>query len=167
MTVWAVLATGPSMSQEVADYVRGKCKVVAVSNAYTLAPWADALVSHDRNWWRHYPDAMNFKGPKYCRFELNGTERFNPFGMPIGCNSGLMGIYLAFSLGASKVLLLGFDMQGSHFFGRHGGNLTNTPAKRFQQHMHQFKSFKGCPVINCTPNSALKTFPMADIRDML
>ncbi len=31
-TICAVLATGPSMSQEIADYVRGRCKVVAVSD---------------------------------------------------------------------------------------------------------------------------------------
>lgn len=167
MTLWTVIATGPSLKQDDVDYVRGKCKVVAVSNAYTVAPWADCLVSHDRNWWRHYPDAMNFEGPKYCRFELNGTQRFNPFGMPIGCNSGLMGMYVAQSLGASKILLLGFDMKGSHFFGRHGGTLTNTTKQRFSQHLHQFRHFKGCEVINCNPDSALTRFPFGDIRSIL
>jgi len=59
----AVLATGPSLTLEQCDQLRGRCKVVAISDAIRLAPWADALVSADTDWWRlHNPD---FAGPKY------------------------------------------------------------------------------------------------------
>lgn len=61
--IFAVLASGESMNQALADSVRGKCKVIAVSDTWRLAPWADALVSSDAGWWRH--KTPKFDGPKY------------------------------------------------------------------------------------------------------
>jgi hypothetical protein len=171
MTTFAVLATGPSMSQEVADYVRDKCRAVAVSDAYRLAPWADALVSNDRNWWIANPDAMKFAGRKFCGGRQHGTEHlsFDPaFGS--GINSGLQGMRVAKLLGASKILLLGFDMnsaRGAHFFGRHPAPLRNTTPPRFRAHVSQFRKWRGPDVINCTPNSALKQFRFMSIEQAL
>lgn len=166
MSTFVVLATGPSMSQELADYVRGKCKVVAVSDAYKLAPWADALVSNDRNWWDHNKPARQFAGPKFSSSALpggiKGLPREGLFGS--GLNSGLQGMRVAKIMGATKILLLGFDMQGSHYFGPHPAPLKNTTAKRFTAHIAQFKKWHGCPVVNCTPRSALKQFPMSTIE---
>lgn len=167
--LFCVLATGPSMSQAIADQVRGKCRVLAVSNAYALAPWAEALVSHDRAWWRAHPDAFDFAGEKYCKFELHGTKTFCPLEMPMGCNSGLMAMYVARHLGAKKILLCGFDMHGSHYFGPHDESrgLKITTEKRFRQHINQFHAFSGPEVVNCTPGSALDVYQMAALSAML
>lgn len=166
MTTFAVLATGPSMSQEVADYVRGKCKVVAVSDAFKLAPWADALVSNDRNWWDNHKDARQFAGKKFASVDLPGgvaaLPRVGLFGG--GTNSGLQGMRAAKLLGASKIILLGFDMQGTHYFGAHPAPLRNTTAKRFKAHIAQFDKWTGCEVVNCTPRSQLKRFRMSTIE---
>src|SRR4026208_455478 len=101
MATFAILATGPSMIQEVADYVRGKCKVIAVSDAYKLAPWADALVSNDRNWWDNHKDARQFAGKKFASVDLPGgvaaLPRVGLFGG--GRNSGLQGMRAAKLLG--------------------------------------------------------------------
>lgn len=61
--IYAVLASGESMNQALADSVRGKCKVLAVSDTYLLAPWADGLVSADAGWWRN--KSPQFDGKKY------------------------------------------------------------------------------------------------------
>lgn len=169
MTTFAVLATGPSMSQELADYVRGKCKVIAVSDAYRLAPWADALVSNDRNWWDHNKAAYKFAGRRFASVALpHGVEALPRVGVyGGGINSGLQGMRVAEKLGATKILLLGFDMHGSHYFGPHPHPLKNTTAKRFVKHIEQFNKWRGCPVINCTPKSALKRFPMSTIEQQL
>jgi hypothetical protein len=168
MTTFAVLATGPSMSQALADYVRDKCRVIAVSDAYKLAPWADALVSNDSAWWREHKDAMQFAGRRFCGTAYQQLERIKPDGnYPSGCNSGLQGMRAAGLLGATRILLLGFDMHGTHFFGLHPAPLRNTTANRFMVHIAQFRKWKGCPVINCTPASALKQFPFMDIRQAL
>jgi len=126
MTTWIILATGQSLNQQDVDYVKGKGVVVAVSDAYKLAPWADMLVSHDTNWWRHHPEALNFEKPKYCYQTFNGTKMLRPEGAPTACNSGLYSMFIAKKYGATKIILLGFDMHGTHYFGLHDH------GKRFQ-----------------------------------
>lgn len=166
--LWVILATGESMTQEQADFVRGKCRVAVVSDAYKLAPWADALISNDAAWWRVHPEAIKFAGRKFCGTNFAGTERAKLLpGFQSGSNSGLVAMMVAEKLGATKILLLGFDMHGSHFFGQHAAPLRNTTPSRFSVHRNQFKRWRGCPVINCTPNSSLKCFPMDTIQNAL
>lgn len=172
MSVWAVLATGPSMSQAVADSVKGRCRVVAVSDAYRLAPWADALVSNDSAWWAAHLDAMKFAGRKFsgARTKLKGMEFIKSEGpFTFGMNSGLQGIRVVPVIDpqVSKILLLGFDMRGNHFFGLHPKPLRNTTPHRMEVHKRQFAWFRKCKVINCTPGSALKCFPMGNLEEEL
>ncbi len=168
MTTFAVLGTGPSMTLETANRVRGSCKVVAVSDAYRLAPWADAIVSHDPAWWAAHPEAFRVSGRRFCgrhtcQTELIPTDR----SFPSDCNSGLEGMRVAYLLGASRILLLGFDMHGSHFFGKHQAPLQNTTPTRFKMFMRQFERWNKCSVINCTPGSALDCFPMSTLAKSL
>lgn len=168
MTTFAVLATGPSMSQETADYVRDRCRAVAVCNAYELAPWADALVCNDSIWYKVHPEALQFAGRKFCGQSWPGTEWLrNARGFPAGSNSGYQGMRVAALLGASRLLLLGFDMHGTHYFGRHPSTLRNSNADKFRSMARQFRLWRGVPVLNCTPGSALDCFPMADLREVL
>lgn len=170
--IFAVLATGPSMSQAVADSVRGKCKVVAVSDAYRLAPWADALASTDYAWWRAHPDALKFPGQKFGVIPsfrtLDGVES-----LPVetGTNSGLLGVMAAVRLGAARVLLCGFDMHspGQHFFGRHPAPLSATPPGRMEVFKKQFSGYRprGVEIINCTPGSALRCYRFGNLQQFL
>lgn len=158
------------MNQSLADVVRDSgCRAIAVSNAYILAPWADALVSNDQAWWKEHPDAMNFAGRKFCGMAFRGAERLH--WAPIwgtSCNSGLQGMRVAYEIfNATRLLLLGFDMRGAHFFGRHPSPLRNTTPQQFAKHIAQFDRWRGCEVINCTPGSALKRFPYADFREVI
>lgn len=160
MTTWAILATGESMNKQVADEIKGKCKVMAVSNAYELAPWADGLASNDAKWWRHNPKAMEFAGLKFCAGRLEGVKRIAPEGHFLSsCNSGLFAMRVAEKLGATRLLLLGFDMRGTHYFGVHKEPLRNTTPIRFKHFIRQFEHWRGCEVLNCTPKSSLKKFP--------
>ena len=156
-TTWVVLATGPSLSTEDVARVKGRCRVAAVSNAYLLAPWADILVSNDRKWWECNPSAFSFVGKKFCSHELRGVEQFREH-VPLGRNSGLMAMCVARKLGAKKLILLGFDMHGEHFFGKHPEPLKNTTEKIFKTHIRQFDGFSGCDVVNCTLGSSLLRF---------
>lgn len=45
------LGSGPSLTQEDVDYVRGKARVIVVNSTYRLAPWADVLYACDDSWW--------------------------------------------------------------------------------------------------------------------
>lgn len=162
------------MSQELADFVRDKCSVVAVSDAFRLAPWATALVSNDAGWWRAHPDSMNFAGRKFCGGNMAGTERLPQTSeLSCGINSGCQGIRVARDyFGAKKILLLGFDLSsknGHHFFGKHPDPLKNTTDHRFRNHIAQFDRLriKDIQIINCTPGSSLTRFPFADIHEVL
>lgn len=170
MTTWAVLASGESMTQEVADAVRGVFPVVAVSNCHELAPWSDVLVSSDRQWWTHNPKAMEFAGEKFiglCIEAPKGIEKFS--GAMSGSNSALLAVQVAVSKGATRVLLLGVDLGGSHFFGAHPPPLKNTTPERFEMFKKQFAGYhpKGVEILNCSQDSALKAYPFADLQDFL
>lgn len=169
MTTWAVLASGPSMSQAVADSVRGRCRVAAVSNTWRLAPWADVLVSSDAAWWSAHPEATQFAGPKYGAMpewlEHEGVRRLPH----TGSNSALLACRVAVELGATRVLLLGLDLRGDHFFGRHAPPLFNPGPDQFARFRRQFATFRpeGVEILNCTAGSALDCYPFSTIEEAL
>ncbi len=139
----AVLASGPSMSKTIAESVKGRCRVIAVSNqgiettvddvVYpALAPWADVLLASDRRWWiEHQVQARSFLGLKVTIEPPGGSERLNwhdvmqlqnggaclfdprPTHIGGGGNSGFHAVHLAAHFGCKKILLLGFDMKPS------------------------------------------------------
>lgn len=166
MTTWALLAPGPSASAELAESIR-HLPTGAVSNAYQLAPWAQFVAASDAAWWRKYPEAMKFP-ERYAMAPVGGVERvWSQFGAP--CNSGVLALEVVKMKGAKRVILLGFDMRGDHFFGRYTNGLTNTSPDRRRAHLRQYEAWaKANPdieVINCTEGSALTCFPMARIED--
>lgn len=169
--LFAVLCTGPSMSQAVADAVRN-LRVVAVNGSYELAPWAEALAANDVNWWAKNPQAHTFKGQKFTTNRIKGVERVegrSAVGPPV-C-SGVLGLEVAKMLGASRILLLGADFHGSHFFGDYTNGLKNTTDVRRRQHAAQFALWKRAnpkmEVINCTEGSKLECFPRMALAEAL
>lgn len=164
--ICAVLCTGPSLTQEDVDYCRGKATVIAVSDAYRLAPWADVLVSHDKQWWEAHPEAKAFPGPKFTEHptdigDIKSMRRRSG-------NSGALGLVVAAEMGATKIVLLGCDLQGSHFFGPHTAKgLVNSRPDHFKIMQRQFKQLHKLPVVNCSPCSALQCFPRGVLREVL
>lgn len=174
METWVIIASGESLTEADVERVRmGKVAgvvqgVIAVSNVgIDKAPWADALVSHDAKWWGAYGKAFQFAGRKFCRTQLRGTEQFLP-SVLTGCNSGLMAMEVAYRVfGAERIVLLGFDMHGSHYFGKHPDGLVNTTDAKWRRHISQFDGWRGCPVVNCTQGSALNCFPKAELSAII
>lgn len=170
--IFAVLATGPSLTQEVIQAVRGRCRVVAVSDAHRLAPWAEAMASTDGKWWKAHPEAMEFQGLKFTAapdfIRLEGVERLQ---VDTATNSGLLGVMVAVKLGAKRVLLCGLDMHspGQHFFGRHPAPLRHSEQRHLELHKRQFAAYRprGVEIINCTPGSALTAYPMGILEEEL
>lgn len=166
MTAWAVLATGHSMSLHVARAVMHKVGVIAVSDSWKLAPWCDVLVSSDRAWWLANPDAAKLDCEKYCGVTFDIPEGVKKFeGALSGSNSGLLGLKVAVSKGAKRILLCGVDLHGEHFFGQHKPPLKNATTARFEVFKRQFAQFrpKGVEIINCSLASALNCYPKKDL----
>lgn len=138
----AILASGPSMTREVAQTVRESgCRVIAVSNQGidtngrpAMAPWADIMYASDATWWLNSRrDALEFAGRKVtiaqqCNEIPNtispdvhvmshgGVAGFDerPTHLRTGSNSGYAATHLAIHLGAARIVLCGFDMRMSN-----------------------------------------------------
>jgi hypothetical protein len=178
------MASGPSLTQDDADYCRGKADgVIVVNTTYKMAPWADALIASDVRWWQWHKGAPEFKGLKYAtskHVKWSGVQilrntgskglELDPSGLKHGINTGYRAVNLAFHFGAKRIILLGYDMKRGdgpkrleHWHGDH-------PVPSRSQYptfiMDPLKEH-GVEVVNCTPGSALECFPMADLRDAL
>lgn len=166
MTCWAVLAPGPSASAELAEKVRD-LPLVAVGCAYQLAPWAQVIAASDAAWWRSYPDARDLPAAKFCMGEARDIEKVRIEGFGAAVNSGVLGLECAVRAGATRILLLGADMHGAHFFGEYRNGLRNTKPHQRLQHLKQYAAWarlnRKVEVLNCTPGSALDCFPRTDL----
>lgn len=170
MTTWALLAPGPSASVAIAESIQ-HLPTGAVGNAFQLAPWAAFIASTDAGWWRKYPEAHALDVPKFCMGVMGGVERVTipGFGAPV--NSGVLALECAVRAGATRILLLGFDMHGSHFFGAYTNGLRNTQPHQRANHLKQYQQWadanRGIEVVNCTIGSALKCFPMLPMAEAI
>lgn len=189
-----VAATGPSLTKEQAELARGQ-HCIAVSDAYKLLPWSEALYSCDSRWWREHKGAPDFNGEKWTSYHHGRKEQLEvakEYGLRVvlgkhadgfstdpklihyGKNSGFQAINLAILFGATRILLIGFDMRlvegKRHFFGDHPKALN--PASNYKSWVTVFGYAadmlpKHLTIINCTPGSALKCFPMMDLSEAL
>lgn len=174
---WVVIATGESLKPDPAAVVERvrHLPCVVVNDAYVIAPWARVLMAADPNWWLAHPAAKRFAGEKWCNNAALGVPRLpaSPW-MWTNTNSGLCGLHYAATLRhARRVLLLGIDMVGSHYYGDHPRGLENTEPKRFAKFIQQFEDYAanmirpGVQVINCSAISALTCFPKMALDDAL
>lgn len=188
-----VLATGPSLSPDVVEAAREAhatgVRVIAVSDAFTLAPWADMLYSCDAKWWQHHAqEALKFPGlkvtcdssvpfPSVLSLQIGGHTGLDerPTHLRTAGNSGHQAVHIAAQMGAEKILLCGFDMRRihkkRHFFGDHPPYLhRNSPYEDFVRDFEPLANDlrkQGVIVINCTPGSALQCFPVGTIEEEL
>jgi len=175
---WFICASGQSLTQADVDAVRGKGTVVVINNTFQMAPWADVLWACDKKWWLAYPEAMNFKGRKIS-LEFDQVEKL-PFAkapglglyrVHTGSNSGYQAINFAFLEGAKRIILLGYDMHGTHWHGRHKAGLSN--IHNFEQWIENFNQLAadlkthGVEVINCTRQTKLKCFRREPLESVI
>jgi len=84
-------------------------------------------------------------------------------------NSGAQAINLAYLMGATRIILLGYDMGAtgqSHWFGSHPKGLTNGNYSGYVSNFTKLAADlarEGVEVINCTRQTALTQFKRAEI----
>lgn len=182
-----LLGGGPSLTPADVDACRGRARVVAINDAYRLAPWADVLYACDAQWWAWHRGVPSFTGRKYSIDPraahwpgvqiLRNTGELGledaPDGLRTGGNSGYQAINLAVHLGAARILLLGYDLQATggrhHWFGAHP-NRTPPPLAAFRRHFAALIDplrARGIPIVNCTPTTALEAFPRSTLAAAL
>jgi hypothetical protein len=191
----ACLASGPSLTEADAVSLRGRVDgVIVVNDAVAVAPWADVLYSSDRGWWRKtLRSAVDLPSRRYCVGQSKGKAdpvpstslrvdvlvntgddgiEADPSGLRTGQNSGYAAVNLALHLGASRILLLGYNMQRvkgrAHFFA--DAVAIHSPYRQFVEHFNRAASVlkaMGVTVVNCTTDSALACFPRMTLQDAL
>ena len=183
------LACGPSLHPDDVDAVRGRATVIAINDAWRLAPWADALIASDAAWWQHYQGVPAFAGLKYClepaAARLPGVQILrntghqgleqDPSGVRTGRNTGAAAVNLAVHFGAARIVLLGYDMEAtdeahSHFFGAHPRGLRGgSPYALFRTMFAAMAgplTAAGVEVINCSRHTALTCFPRQPLAEV-
>jgi len=188
-----IIGGGPSVTQTQIDLVsrtRG-VPVIAINNAYLIAPWADVLYACDRVWWDwHYETVSRiYDGLKITR-DPYAKEKYpdliwiegEPHDQGLskrqdsivnGRIGGYQAINLAVNFGAKKILLIGFDMRNINGLSHWHGDHPNSQRPIWNDRIAHFKNMisdleaRGIEVINCTPGSALDAFPMGDLESEL
>ncbi len=183
------LGGGPSLTQADVDACRGRARVIAVNDAYRMAPWADVLYGCDAAWWNAHKGVTTFSGLKYSLEPKAaiwpGVQILRNAGreglclerdaLCTGSNSGYQAINLAVHLGAIKVVLLGYDMQAtngkSHWFGEHPSPLARgSQYSRFRRHFATLPKplqAAGVTVVNASRVTALTAFPCLPLEEAL
>ena len=178
---------GPSLTKSDVDYVKGKAVVIAINDAYRLAPWADVLYACDARWWNWHKGVPSFQGLKYslqkASAKWSGVQVLNNTGsdglerkrngLRTGRNGGFQAMNLAVHLGAKSIVLLGYDMQRTdgkeHWFGDHPNGQTSPLGSfrgMFDTIVEPLKDL-GITVTNCSRHTALTSFPCARLEDTL
>lgn len=182
----AVLASGPSMSQAVADAVRATpVPTIVVNSTFRLASWASMLYAADAEWWTHPTsrDALEFAGLRVSVAAVGGVNRLQVSGLTgfdsdpdcvrTGGNSGYQAVHVAAQAGAARILLCGFDMGGGHWHAQHPSPLRTTNPETFEVWIRRFETLaealaqRGVEVLNCTPKSALRCVRYMDLERAL
>jgi hypothetical protein len=170
-----------------------KARTIAVGDAWRLAPGADLLYHADAPWWDHYQGVPEFRGERWTQDKVWGPESAQRWGLRVarsellpgvsfdqacihqGWNSGFQAFNLAVLFGASRIILVGFDMQAKngkqHFNGNHPAGLNrDSPYRLFVSEFNraaQQLADAGIEVINASRETALTCFPRQDLGDAL
>lgn len=196
-----ILGGGPSLRGFDAEVLRGKGRIIATNEAGLAgvagaedekphAPWADVLYWADKRWFNWNRDRLGEHTGRYKIARLapeppseQDIKVLPQGGAPLsddpsrlaGFCSGGASINLAYLFGASRIVLLGFDMRadgrGDNWHCRHK---QGTDKSRYVTHfmppiaaMAWPLKQRGVEVINCTPGSALSCFPILPLEDLL
>lgn len=160
-----LVAPGPSANaKRVRQIEQFGLPVAAVSTAYKLCSKPLFIAASDGDWWRVYNDVPPCKHYTMCPVYLAPlAKRVHQIKMTAGVvNSGVLALEVARRLNYRRIYLYGFDMHGTHFFGRYTNGLKNTQPKRRAIHLQQYadwrKSNPELNIVNITKGSALTCF---------
>lgn len=172
--------------------------VIGVNMAFLLGDWISALYFCDRGFFRSYrKQVLNFKNLKVTDTASLGRP-LNEYGLNIkrmrrdnrkglcnrqdticwNMNSGAAAINFAVHLGATRIMLLGFDMKPSsegltHWHAGHLNYTRPTLEPVFKRFLKGFPVIandarrRGIEILNVNPDSAIEDFKKVSLKDVL
>lgn len=182
--VVVVLASGPSLTAEDIEQTEGM-KTIAVNQTIFTAPHAEYCYAYDDKWWIEYGEEVKkLKCNRVtCSIKAHtlGAERLPKASgkfdgsFAVGSSSGAHAICLAVMLGATKVILLGFDCQHTEGKRHHhedypdGFGNADRPERWIKEHEKIAQGAKnlGVRIINCTRHTALECYEKQALSEAL
>lgn len=167
---------------------RDAIRVIAINDAAYPCWFADVAYAADAHWWVAHRQLPGFPGlkvsiaqaghpplPAEISFLRNtGLEGFDPdpTALRTGRNGGFQSVHLAAHLGATRIVLVGFDMHGTHWFGEHPRELQKTlpiygEMIRYLEDLGTELGRLGLTIVNATPKSALQKFKSVNLETEL
>jgi hypothetical protein len=189
-----VIGGGPSLDLKQVRKVgiahaEGKVNTIAVNDAAYVAWFADWLHACDFKWWNwNKQSAVRFPGIRTTLDEHvprgwaalirnSGMDGFDedPSACRTGNNSSYQALHCAIHAGARRVVLLGVDHKlgprgESHWFGEPRDRIVPDYAEVMVPKWAGILpalSARGVEVFNCSPGTALDTFPCAELDEVL
>lgn len=185
------LGGGESLTQADVDYCNGRADVLAVNNAYLRAPWARWVYGCDYGWWAyHIADVRRMATGELWTQDADAAREFglqriecDPYGIGLcrtpgkingGNNGGYQALGKAFHDGATKIVLLGYDMGGLHWHGEHPKEISGPAhATDYALYASAFPALAidldaaGVEVVNCSRKTNLTCFRRSTIEQEL
>ena len=187
-----LIATGPSLTEEVVETVRKYKKdyvIFGCNNAYEVVDFLDIHYACDKKWWdvhnrplkKEFPNLRTYTQDEAAAKVYNLSHVAGQYKAGLstdsskihfGSNSGYQLLNLAFLFGCNKFILVGYNMQKvsgkAHFFGDHPPDLkSNSPYTKFVQAFNNIQAELKPLIVNCTPDSALTMFRFNQLEDEL
>ena len=179
------LASGPSLTPEDVCLVKDwrfarqreqKRLVITVNTTFRAAPWADAMYAANPQWWAQFGKEVDdtFFGDKYHHPRspaFHPSAKAAPEGPTYSC-SGAAAITLAANLGATKIILVGYDAQKtggrSHWHEDYDRmpNAENIPAWAYGFLLAR-RDYLDLDILNCSRQTALNMFPTPPLETAL
>jgi len=198
-----IIGGGPSLLQQDLTLIHNR-RVIGVNQAYKLGSWVDICWFGDKSWYkdragkeikyykglivtcstpedRIHKNRINYVGRS--RERIDGIESKSRNHVRWNHNSGASAINLAYWLGASTIVLLGFDMQipndrkdyQDHWHNDYGVKISKTTGKLYDP----YRRFMECwpriakdakrlrlRIINTTPAGALNLFERMTLEEV-
>jgi hypothetical protein len=109
----------------------------------------------------------SWPGLKLLRRGKHGELSRDASTLGVGYTSGFSAINLAVHLGAARIVLLGFDMMGRHFFGEHPNNTVppfGLAIPMFDRLIQPLADLH-IDIVNASRTTAITAFPRASVAD--
>lgn len=179
--IWVCIASGQSLKAEDIQYCRMQGWGLATCNdSYRMVPDADVFYAMDREWWVDNVDDVLSTLKDGCQVWTGCPEIAEQYGLKLahrdgvprgtyskreglvhtGLRSGHNLINIVGWSNPSLVVLLGYDEHGAHWHDH------NKPISQNYQVIDEYDNL--CvtvpfPVVNCSPGSAIRSFPQIDL----
>jgi hypothetical protein len=184
------IATGPSLTPEQVETVKhSPVRCIGINDVGLTEDWLDIWYAADWQFWKHYQArATASSALKVCAdmamrtgriadlflstLDRERAEKFEPGFAISGGHSGFQALQLAISLGARKVILLGYDCrptgEKTNYFGRKPKALhRSSDYKSWPKYYRELRLPDGVEVFNATPGSAIDAFPVVELASAI